>query len=117
LVSYYVASILWGLFHAIPIIICAVQNLLNPSDTLDCIIEKESGFWTALVFGDRIRDAIIPTIVYMIVASSVYVILFRYLALPYFVEDATGMSIYDLIVAAVYIPITEWFSMIYNYFS
>ena len=115
LVSYYIASIIWGFIHAIPIMICSIQNLLSPGDILGCLIERESGFFASFFFEGTIKEAIIPTILYMIVASVIYVVLFRYLALPYFVEDLTGMGILDLVISSVYLPIKEWFSMIYDF--
>jgi len=113
LASYYVASILWVLFHSIPNIICAIQNSFNPNDTLSCIIERESGFWTSMFFEGSIREAIVPIIGYMIIASVTYVVLFRFLAMPYFVQDATGMGIIDVVIASIYLPVKELIAYIF----
>ncbi len=116
LASYYMASISWGVFHSIPIVKCIIEKGLEHDEVLDCIVEKETGFWIYMFFGGTIKKAIIPTIIYMLIASIIYVVLFRILALPYFVENTTGMGILDVIVASVYLPIKEWIGYIVSVF-
>lgn len=111
--SYYIASILWGLFHAVPFIKCLVQSSFIPDRTIDCLIESKTGFWKNLFYGKTIKESIRPMITYMIVASVLYVVLFRWLALPYFVEDATGMGMFEVIFSSVYLPIAELISYIF----
>lgn len=107
LASYYIASVAWGMFHAIPFIKCLVQSNFILDKTFDCLIEKKTGYWTNLFYGNTIKKAIIPMIIYMVFASILYVVLFRFLALPYFVEEATDMGIFEIIFSSVYLPIAE----------
>jgi hypothetical protein len=107
LALYYIASITRGLYSSMPAIICAIKNLFHPYDTLDCIIEKREGVFVSIFFGRTIIDAIIPFIFRMLIASIIYVVSFRYLAMPYFVQDATGMGMLDIIISSVYLPIKE----------
>lgn len=117
LASYYIASISWGIYHAVPIVKCLIEKGLKYDQVLDCILVKESGFWTYLFFGETIKKTIVATIIYMIISSILYVVLFRFLALPYFVENTTGMGILDVIVASVYLPIKEWVDIYIMYFN
>lgn len=115
IVTYYIFTILRGLFSSIALIDCGLGNGLDFNGILDCMIKKEVGFFGHLFFGNTIKQAIFPTLISIIASLILYVVLFRFWALPYFVEDTTGMSLFELVFNSVWLPVSGFFSMIFHF--
>lgn len=114
IVTYYIFTILRTIYINLDTISCTKDNGFNIHGILECLIIKKRPI-IGRIWKSKIKEAILPTVINIIITSVLYVVLFRFWALPYFVEDTTGMSLFELVFNSVWLPISEFFSMIFHF--